>query len=505
MLFPLPRVRGRVREGASPPMHAQAAPPLPLAPASGGEGARAQAASALILGGAHGALAIARSLARQGVAVDILANHPLPLFSRHIRRRFSLDDSHRGPGPDALPRLIALARREGLAGAVLFAGGDTEVRFIAENHAALAPVFRLTTPPWAALQTLFDKRLMHAHAAALGLAVPLAVEPRDRGDLETMPLRFPLVLKPTVRTVENAFTLAKAWRADDRATLLARFDEAAGLVGAERIVVQELIPGGGEAQYSYAAVFDRGRPVAELVARRRRQYPVDFGYTSTLVEIADCPPVEDAGRRLLASLAYTGIAEVEFKRDPRDGGYKLLDVNARIWTWAGLGAAAGVDFPYALWRIARGESVAHVPAKWSPVRRQEHPQMQDSRTCSDSTGTEHVLAPIRPTRDVAWLHASRDLVAAAHEMLRGRLTPAAWLRSLARPLTFAAFARDDPLPGLVELPLALGRTVTHRLPIVAAEFWHRIVRADPPPLTPAPGSRYSLWRLRRRTSSGRAD
>src|SRR5262249_6354933 len=156
-----------------------------------------------------------------------------------------------------------------------------------------------------------------------------------------LPLPFPLVLKPTVRTVENAFTLAKAWRADDHATLLARYDAAEALVGADAIVVQELIPGAGEAQYSYAVVCDRGKPVAELVARRRRQYPVEFGYTSTFVETVDCPEVEDAGRRLLASLDYTGIAEVEFKRDDRDGRCKLLDVNARIWTWGQIGAAAG--------------------------------------------------------------------------------------------------------------------------------------------------------------------
>lgn len=435
-------------------MHAQAARP-----------------SALILGGAHGALVIARSLARRGIGVDIVANHALPLFSRHIRRRFSWDESGTGPGPDALPRLLALARREGLAGAVLFAGGDTEARLIADNHTALAAVFRLTTPPWDALQWLFDKRLMQQHAAALGLDVPLAYAAHDRHELDTMALRFPLVLKPTVRTVDNAFTLAKAWRADDRPTLLARWDAAAALVGADAIVVQELIPGGGEAQYSYAAVCDRGKPVAELVARRRRQYPVEFGYTSTFVETVDCAPVEDAGRRLLASLDYTGIAEVEFKHDQRDGRYKLLDVNARIWTWGGLGAAAGVDFPDALWRLACGEPVA----------------------------------PLRPSRDVAWMHASRDVVAAAHEMLRGRLTPVAWLRSLRRPLTFAAFALDDPLPGLVELPLALWRAVTHRLPIVLSEFWHRIVGAGPAPLTPGPDSRCSLGRLRRRTSSGRAD
>jgi len=428
-------------------MQEQAAPPLPLSPASGGECAHEQAAprSALVLGGAHGALVIARSLARRGIPVDLVANHPLPLFSRHIRRRFSWDESTQGPGRDALPELRALADREGLAGAVLFAGGDTEVRFIAENHAALAPLFRLTTPPWDTLQPLFDKRLMHEHAAALGLNVPLAWTLRDRAELETLPVEFPLVLKPTIRTVENAFTLAKAWRADDRATLLARYDEAAALVGADAIVLQELIPGGGEAQYSYAVVCDRGKPVAELVARRRRQYPVEFGYTSTFVETVDSAEVEEAGRRLLASVDYTGIAEVEFKHDPRDGRYKLLDVNARIWTWGQLGAAAGVDFSYALWRVACGEEVA----------------------------------PLRPTRDVAWLHAARDIVAAAHAMLRGQLTPAAWLRSLAQPLSFAAFALDDPLPGLVELPLALWRAVTHRLPVMLRDFWHKVVRADP--------------------------
>src|SRR5262249_15593561 len=178
-----------------------------------------------------------------------------------------------------------------------------------------------------------------------------------------------LVLKPTIRTVENAFTLAKAWRADDRTSLLTRYDAAAALVGADAVMLQELIPGGGETQYSHAVVCDRGRPVAELVARRRRQYPVEFGYTSTFVETVACSAVEDAGRRLLASLDYTGIAEVEFKHDPRDGRYKLLDVNARMWTWGEIGAAAGVDFPHALWRVACGEEVAL----------------------------------IRPTRDVAWL------------------------------------------------------------------------------------------------------
>ena len=465
-LFPLPRLRGRVREGAS--AQAQVAPPLPHSPARGGGGAHEQAAApaALILGGAHGSLVIARSLGRRGIDVALLTDHRLAGFSRHVRREFFWN----GPGQaDALAYLLALAERERLAGAVLFAGGDAEVRFIAQNHDRLAALFRLTTPTWDIVQPMFDKRLMYAHAATIAVAAPLGYAPRDRRDLDDMPCRFPLVLKPTERTTENAFTLAKAWRADDRATLLARYDEAAALVGADGIVLQELIPGGGEAQFSYAAVCDRGKPVAELTARRLRQYPVDFGYTSTFVETVACPEVAEAGRRFLASLDYTGIAEVEFKYDARDGRYKILDVNARIWSWAALGPAAGVDFPSVLWRLVRGETIE----------------------------------PQGATRDAAWMHVARDLIAASHALLRGQLSPSAYVRALKKPVAFAAFAADDPLPGLVEMPLALWRALTHRLPIIARDFWRQIVvpdeRAAPPSdaetLTPRPDSPYSPSRL----------
>ena len=66
-----------------------------------------------------------------------------------------------------------------------------------------------------------------------------------------------------------------------------------------------------------------------------------------------------------------------------------------------------------------------------------------------------------------------DLIAAVQTMLRGRLSPAAYVRALRKPVVFAAFAADDPLPGLVETPLALWRALTHRLPIIVRDFWRR--------------------------------
>src|SRR4029077_12294745 len=112
-----------------------------------------------------------------------------------------------------------------------------------------------------------------------------------------------------------------------------------------------------------------------------------------------------------------GDSEVEFKYDQRDGCYKILDVNTRSWTWCALGAVAGVDFSHILWRLALGERGA----------------------------------PIRPDREAAWVHIARDVVAASQEMLRGRLSVAAYLGSFRRPMGFAAFAPDDLLPGIAEL------------------------------------------------------
>jgi len=52
---------------------------------------------------------------------------------------------------------------------------------------------------------------------------------------------------------------------------------------------------------------------------------------------------------------------VEFKLDPRDGLPKLMEVNPRFWGSLSLAITAGVNFPYLLYRMSRGE-------KFQPVK-----------------------------------------------------------------------------------------------------------------------------------------
>lgn len=392
---------------------------------------RSNPPGALILGGAHGSLAVARSLGRHGIPVwFVTSSHPIARYSRYTTRNF------RWSGPNAagaLNFLLHLAVRHGLDGWMLIAGGDEEMRLVARHRAELSRSFHVTTPDWNTARWAYDKRLTYQRAATLGIDCPQSFYPRSRQEAEQLECRFPVILKPAVRERNNAFTQAKAWQANERAALLSNYDRAAELVGAEAVIVQELIPGDGSTQFSYAGVWGHGTPVAALVARRARQYPINFGVTSTFVETVEQPEVEDAACRFLRSLDFCGPVEVEFKLDRRDGRFKLLDVNARVWTWIALGALAGVDFPLVQWRLGMGEDV---------------PQA-------------------RGRAGVAWMHGSRDIVAACHEILVRRETLRSYLDSIDKPLVFAAFSADDIKPGLVDLPIVALRLLARRMPVLA--------------------------------------
>jgi predicted ATP-grasp superfamily ATP-dependent carboligase len=401
--------------------------PSTFAPPTVARVSRGAAGGGLIVGGTHGSLAVARSLGRHGIPVWLITDDlAIARFSRHVQRTIQWP----GAGhPGAIDHLLELARHHGLENWVLYAAGDADARLIAQHHAALSAVFRLAVPPWDTLKWAYDKRLMNDHAKLVGVDTPWTVFPRDEHAVAALDCAFPLILKPTVHATRNAFTQAKAWKIDDRAALLQRYSEAATLVGANGVMLQELIRGSGVAQFSYAAVWDRGRPVASLVARRTRQYPIDFGYTSTYVETISQSEIEQAALRFLRPLNYHGLVEIEFKYDARDQRYKILDVNGRIWTWIALGAAAGVDFPSIMWRIAADEIVL---------------------PCNARTG-------------VAWMHASRDIVAACQEMRHGLLSFGDYITSLRKRTTFAAFANDDALPGVIDMPLVGWRLLQRRL------------------------------------------
>ena len=391
---------------------------------------------ALVIGGNLNGLSIARSLGRQGVPVWVATqpNIKLASFSRYTQRTVPWPN---GDDESQIAYLLELGERHLQDGWVLFPTSDESAALLSKFYNALSHRFRVSTPSWDILRWAYDKRLTYQLAAEQRVDCPLTFYGGGEVGINADALQFPVILKPATHAILSKFTADKAWPVSNRDEFLARYREALEMIPPDLILVQERIPGGGESQFSYAALCRDGVPIASLTARRTRQYPVDFGYSSSMVETLDVPEIVAPSERLLSAIRYTGLVEVEYKLDARNGHYKLLDINPRIWTWSTLGARAGVDFPFLLWQMMMDK----------PVRKQ-------------------IASP-----GVRWVRMSTDLPAAIKEMMRGRLGFMEYLSSLRRPIEFALMAFDDPLPGLLELPMFVYKHLYNG---------YKVLRADAP-------------------------
>jgi len=382
---------------------------------------------ALVIGGDYKSLGVVRSLGRHGIPVWVLTDdHLLAGCSRFCRRAIPWPP---GAEADQVAYLLDVARDNALDGWTIFPAGEEPAALLARNRDALSERYRLSIlAPWETLQRAYDKRLTYRLAAELGVDHPRTHYPRDRDDVAAYAGSFPAILKPAVRPTMDRFTIDKGWPAADLAQLISRYDEACAVSDPAAIMIQEVVPGGGETQFSYAALCRAGEPVASVTARRTRQWPMDFGRASTFVETIDAPDVDDVARRILRALRFDGIVELEFKRDPRDGALKLLDINPRVWGWHTLARGAGVDFPYLLWRMVHGETIE----------------------------------PVRGRAGVRWVRALTDVPTAIGAILAGKLSILSYVASLRPPLELAVLALDDPLPALLEVPASAYLAWTRR-------------------------------------------
>src|SRR5262249_32653738 len=151
----------------------------------------------------------------------------------------------------------------------------------------LAEFYRVTTPDWDTVQWAWDKKKTYELADRLGIPCPRTFNPRNSAELDALRPRLPLALKPAVKEHFFYATGAKAWRADTFDQLHRLYARAIKQIRPEEILIQEIIPGDGNHQFSYCAFFRDGHAHSTLVARRERQHPHEFGRAATYVETTD--------------------------------------------------------------------------------------------------------------------------------------------------------------------------------------------------------------------------
>ncbi len=372
----------------------------------------------VILGSEYQALGLLRQLSQSGIGCALVDQDArgVALFSRH-RCQF-----HHAPAYESdsfWPWLVQLAKDNGYVGWVTIATDDEQVRQLAMHHDEARSLFRYAGLPWSAYRMIYDKRLAYPWADRLGARVPRTYLPASRSDLPGPEWHYPSIVKPAVKRAYSHHTKKKAIRVENRGELERVLGDTLAGVPIEDLVFQEIIPGDGTNQWSYAGFFVEGRPVAAYTACRRRQHPPDFGRASTYVVAAPDREVELQSRGLLAALGYTGLAEVEWKRDPRDGQLRFLEINARCWGWHSLSCRVVGNLPKMLY-----EYLVH--------------------------GT---MAPVEPRYGGRWVKWITDVPVALSLMRRGELGLGEYLSDVRGDVVHCDWDRADPLPFLLQFAL----------------------------------------------------
>lgn len=302
--------------------------------------------SALLLGeDTRMLLASARSLGREGVAVDVAwcPSGSAALRSRFVRRALDLPSPTGGDDGDWRSAL-AEAMRAGAYHIVLPATEAALVPLQAEHERwSSCPELVLVDP--AAWEAFCDKTRTAELARSAGVPVPRTVPVTGPADLDgaLAELAFPVVVKP-VRSL-------RAERADrkDYARICADEAELRGAVAdlaarGATSMVQEHVDGRGVG----VELLAHGGRILTAFQHVRLHETIGHGSTYRMSEPLD-PELLEWSERLVGALGFSGLAMVEYRVG--NGRRVLLEVNARLWGSIPLAVGAGASFPAYLFRL----------------------------------------------------------------------------------------------------------------------------------------------------------
>jgi len=376
------------------------------------------------------ALGVLRAFARQGIPTFVHPHSREDL--RHSRwYRPLLQEKH-----DAPPSASALAdalHRSGLEQAFLCACSDEWHHIVAEFSESNDSRFVSAVPSRAALDTLQDKAGFALLLERLRVPMPATrlISTKDEiADLPPSNETF-YFLKPTDSQKFQVRFGVKGFRVRSEAEARTRLDEidAAKL----SVVLQEYIPGSFTEHHFVDGYVARTGAITGLFGRRRvRIYPPDFGNSTAMLSI----PLEQVSgavasvRRVLDAVNYRGIFSAEFKRDPRDGLFKLLEINTRPWWFIDFAVRCGVDVCRMAYDDAQGHTVEVVN------------EYNVGAACIYPYYDFFAAQPLLHSGSLSWSHW-------ATELMRAYQPVACW---------------DDPLPGIAGFTRVIAAALWRRLP-----------------------------------------
>jgi len=300
-------------------------------------------------------LGIVRDLGRLGIPLIALDSEPAAIG---FASRYAVPCLCHDPRYDEeafvedLERLGAMLPQR----AVVFPAYDDNVWTLSRHAERLERYYHVPLARWDAMQRLADKELQMKAAWKVGVDTPKTYFVHGPDDLEAAAaaVPFPALFKPLRHQEMRRRFGVKVVTMPTPADLAAGYEKAR-VCGS--LMLQEIVPGDDREFYTFGAYHDASSQAHGLfVSRKVRQHPRDFG-ESRIAESCWVDEVADDALRLLSELSFHGVSGTEFKRDPRDGRLKLMEVNARHWLHHSLATAAGVNLSLIAYCDALGRPI----------------------------------------------------------------------------------------------------------------------------------------------------
>lgn len=302
---------------------------------------------------------------------------------------------------------------------IIYCSSDGYLFAVGENLGRLGSRFIITFSDWNKVKSCLDKSALYQKAERLHIPCPKTSYANNATELikASEGLRYPIIIKPAI-TVGFSEAYQKAIRVENEEYLMqvGKEIEQHGL-GHCGLVLQEMIPGPVEYLYTFSSYSDlAGEVKGYSIGHKLRQTPPDAG-TITAGRVIHRRDLAKLGTRFIKGLCYHGIANTEFKFDPRDKKFKLIEINPRPGLWNYSATASGVNLSWIAYQnIALGI---------------------DGRVKSSD-------------KKLIWIYDLLDFIRAICSSKyghgRSRISLLQWIRSVRGERVYAIWQRNDPMP-----------------------------------------------------------
>ena len=210
---------------------------------------------------------------------------------------------------------------------ILIPMDDLSAVFVAENAMALRQWYLLPQLSPNVPRQLTNKASLYSLCAGLGIPCARSVAPHCADEVREFVKQtaFPIVVK----AAEQWHLLDSRYNAKVIPTQEALFEfcERTGFGKHSQMILQEYIPGEDWIYHGYCN--SEINLYVSFTGKKLLDYPPGAGSTALGVSLSN-EALQHQSEKLLRAVSYSGIVDMDWRQDKRDGQYKILDCNPRV-------------------------------------------------------------------------------------------------------------------------------------------------------------------------------